>query len=136
VLDVGLATGWRISDVLSLRVDDLERGGKVTMTAKKTGKVSAAVLSRTLTSRLRAVAGQWWLFPSPKDDTWPVSRQAAYKAFRKAAKAVGLSMVAPHSMRKSYAIRLYREGMKPKEIQKHMQHDKLETTLLYLLDIL
>jgi integrase len=134
VLDVGLVTGWRISDILALRPEDIT-GRTVEMTARKTGKTAKAVLPASLSRRLRASAGQFWLFPSPADPTFPVTRQAALKAFNRACSASGLSRVSPHSMRRSFARSLYRAGHTVFEVQKALQHDKLETTLLYLMDI-
>jgi integrase/recombinase XerD len=135
ILDVGLITGWRISDILSLRPEDIKRGGTVTMTAKKTGKAATAALPVALVRRIRASQGQFWLFPSPADPTFPITRQAAYKAFRKAAGSAGLrEAVSPHSMRRTYARAMREAGHGIKEIQAALQHEKLETTLLYLMD--
>lgn len=135
VLDVGLISGWRISDILNLRPEDIGRGGAVTMTAKKTGKTASAVLPVSLVRRLRASQGQFWLFPSPVDPTFPITRQSAYEAFTKAAKRAGLSgVVSPHSMRKTYARALREAGKSVKEIQEALQHVKPEITLLYLMD--
>jgi site-specific recombinase XerD len=112
-----------------------KNGWEITMTAKKTGKAATAVIPVDLMRRLRDFTGQFWLFPSPNDQSKPITRQAAFKAFRRASKAAGIEMVSPHSMRRTYAQSLYKAGASVHDIQKALQHGKLETTLLYLYDI-
>lgn len=51
---------------------------------------------------------------------------------KKAAKRFNIKInLAPHSLRKNYAVYLKREGKTIEEIQKAMNHDNLLTTLIY-----
>jgi len=134
VLDIGLLTGWRISDILGLRPEDIGRGGVTSMTARKTGKVAQATFPVALVRRLRAHSGQFWLFPSPADPSHPLSRQSAYKAFKKASQLAGVTQISPHSMRKTYARAMREAGHTVQEIQAALQHNNPAVTLLYLMD--
>lgn len=132
VWDLGIATGWRISDMLTLRPDDLQ-GVSASIIAHKTGKRDTRELSPALMARLRASAGQWWVFPSPVDDLHPVTRQAAYKALRDASRGAHSRRVSPHSLRKTHAVDLYTASGDIMRVQADLQHDNLATTALYIL---
>jgi integrase len=133
IFDLSLETGWRISDVLNLPNTALQ-GRTLRLTAMKTGKKDKKVVSQRLANRLKKNAGQFWLFPSPQNGgLWPLTRWAAHKALKKAGLAVEGQNIAPHSMRKTYAKRLYEDGVPIEEIQRLLQHERLETTALYVL---
>jgi integrase len=136
--DFGVATGWRISDILQLRADDITGGGQVRGTAQKTSKALCAVIPSDLEKRLLRAAGQFWVFPSPTGGgTFPVTRQAAHKAIRKAARQIGLKSISPHSARKTFAVKMWEQGHTLPEVQAALQHTKPETTFLaYLWDYL
>lgn len=134
VYDVGLSTGWRVNDILQLRLENFYPGNIVVITASKTKRTSAQRLSKSLVRRLRDNRVKNVIFPSPRNPDVPVSRQACHRAFKRAADALLLERVAPHSMRKSYAHDKHRAGASLKELQEALQHDRVETTLLYLIN--
>lgn len=128
-LRTSLETGWRIDDVLHLRLDDL-KGRTLSCVAMKTGKPDKKVVSADLAKRLRQVANNGRLFDG-RFGNKPRARQTVWKDVKKAAKQLQLDgNIAPHSARKTYAVEDFHEhGLA--ETQKHLQHDRLSTTMLY-----
>lgn len=129
-LRVSLETGLRIDDVLKLAPSDL-KGQTIRGQAEKTGKPFRKVLSKDLANRLREVGNKHYIFPHRTDPKKHRTRQAVWKDVKKAAKLLKLGgNIAPHSARKTYAVELFRDsGIK--DVQKELQHDHTDTTLLY-----
>lgn len=131
VMETCFATGLRVSDVLAMRTDKLKQ--RMSVKEHKTGKTRRVYLGKGLYDRLKRQAGAVWVFPGASD---PVRRhrcrQTVWKDVKRAAKALRLDYnAAPHSARKSYACDLYRrEGLAA--VQKALQHDNVNTTLIYL----
>ena len=133
-LEVAALTGLRIGDVLKMRPGDFLRGG-VRYTAEKTGKTGHVPLEDELLLRLyKSSRGTRWVFPSPKNPDKHLTRQAVWARMKKACKAAGIDPrgVAPHSLRKVFAVELLRKTNLA-EVQKALQHDRVDTTELYAL---
>lgn len=134
-IEVARQTGLRIGDVCALRRADLA-GNVISFTAEKTGKAGTAEISAELAEQLRSRPGRRsrWLFPSPKNPRQHLTRQAVWARLKKACERLGISPdgVSPHSMRKSYAVELYkREGLQA--AKRALQHDRADTTELYVM---
>lgn len=129
-LRTSLETGLRIGDVLALKPENIQ-GRTIHCIAQKTGKTVKKTISADLCNRLRQIAGDNWIFTG-RDGTDHKTRGALWKDVKKASKELGFSVnLGCHSARKTYAVELFREhGIK--EVQKELQHDNLETTLLYV----
>lgn len=134
VFELCFATGLRVSDVLSLRTADLKQ--RMTVREQKTKKTRRIYIGKSLFSRLKAQAGAVWVFPGALD---PVgrhrTRQAVWRDVKRAAKALRVTYCAGvHSARKTYAVDLYRrEGLAA--VQAALNHDRVETTLIYLASV-
>lgn len=128
-LRVSLETGIRISDVLSLKPENL-RGRTISYTAMKTDKQDKKVISKHLADELRRNARGGWFFPGRKDGTHR-TRQAVYTDLKKACAVIGIDEhLSPHSARKIMAVDYFHEhGLK--ETQKVLQHDRADTTMIY-----
>lgn len=128
-IEVGLATGLRIGDILSLRPPLRQR---MTVREHKTGKSRRIYLSKSLLQRLQAQQGVQWVFPGTLDARKHRCRQTVYKDVKRAAKALRLDYVcAPHSTRKTFAVDLYRrEGFAA--VQRALNHDSAAVTAIYL----
>lgn len=130
---VSLETGLRVGDVCALRRDQLD-GCRLSFLAAKTGKEGTAELSAELAAALRKNARGRYIFPSPLKPREHITRQAIWARVKRAAKKAGVPPegVSPHSLRKVYAVRLYRQrGLRA--AQEALQHDRTETTELYAL---
>lgn len=79
---------------------------------------------------MRKIGDKKFIFPGRFGDK-PRTRQAVWKDVKKASKALKINEnLSPHSARKTYAVEEFHEkGFK--EVQKELQHDRAETTMLY-----
>lgn len=128
-LRLALETGLRIGDVVRLKVANLKDDG-VHFRAQKTGKYGVAKVSAELRKALPN-RGKW-LFPSPYKRGAHITRQCAWARIKKAAERAGLEKngISPHSLRKVFAVELYREkGFKA--VQEALQHTNTATTEIY-----
>lgn len=134
--EVADRTGLRIGDVLKLRAADLHEDG-VHYVAQKTGKHGVAEVPPYLRRQLDEAARRspsGWLFPSPYKQGEHLTRQAAWARLKTAAKRAGVSVdgISPHSLRKCYAVDLYkRKGLRA--VQAALQHSTSDQTERYAL---
>lgn len=132
VCEVALYTGLRISDVLSITTKQL-RQKSFTITELKTGKKRKIVLPLFLRQKLLAQAGELFAFPG-RIPSKPRTRQAVYNDLKRAAKLFRLKGVySPHSLRKTYAVELYKRTGDLELCRQKLNHDDIETTLIYVL---
>ena len=127
---VSLETGLRIGDVVKLRKQNLQADG-LHYKAQKTGKNGVAKISAELRRELAKKRGKW-LFPSPYKAGKHITRQCAWARIKAACKRAGVEPdgVSPHSLRKVFAVELYREkGFKA--VQEALQHNNSATTEIY-----
>lgn len=131
---VSLHTGLRISDVLSLKPDQLKP--QFFITEQKTGKKKRVNLPGPLLDDLRANAGKYWVFPGRSDPKKHRTRQAVWRDIKRAAEAFRLPQnVGTHSARKVYAVELYEKYGDLERVRKALNHAKKypSTTKLYAL---
>lgn len=128
-LRLALETGLRIGDVVCLKVANLKADG-VHYRAQKTNKYGVAKVSAELRQCLPK-RGKW-LFPSPYKKGAHITRQCTWARIKKAAERAGIPKdgISPHSLRKVFAVELYREkGFKA--VQEALQHANSATTEIY-----
>ena len=118
---VCLHTGLRVGDVVSLRTQDI--GLQMMVTEAKTKKRRRVGLTASLLAAIRAQAGPEWAFPGKRPGTHK-TRQAVW-AFRLP------QNVAPHSLRKVYAVELLERYGDIQRVQRALNHSSIETTLIY-----
>ena len=117
VLRVCEETGIRVGDALSLKTEELKE--RFTITEQKTGKRRRIRIRATLLEALRRNSGRVYVFPNRRSEERPRTRQAVWKDLKRAAKAFRLTInLAPHSVRKTYAVELARRGYDVEAIQK------------------
>ena len=133
-LRVSLETGLRIGDVLTIPTAKLQRSQRFTVREQKTGKSRRVYISRGLRAELLAQAGSVWVFEGRNDPHKHRTRQAVYADLKRAAKAFRLPQnVSVHSIRKLYAKTLFDETGDLELVQRALNHDRIETTLIYAL---
>lgn len=133
-LQVSEATGLRIGDVLTLRVEQLRRGNRLTVKESKTGKSRRVTIPRRLYSDLLAQAGEIWVFPGARDPQKHRTRQAVWADLKRAARAFRLpQQVSPHSLRKVFAVREWEKSGDLAKVGRQLNHESThpETTMLY-----
>ena len=147
---LGVSTGGRVSELLSLKVDDVyQNGTPVTdllfdRSVVKGGEVSRAIpLNADGRDAIEALIG-WHtecfgsvnpdrvLFPS-RQTSGAIDRRTVHEALKKAFNAAGLNgKLATHSMRKSFAQRLYDQTADIFTVQEMLGHKSVATTQRYL----
>lgn len=126
---VCLHTGLRVGDVVSLRTQDI--GLQFTVTEAKTKKRRRVGLPAGLLADIQEQAGDEWAFPGRSLGRHK-TRQAVWADVKRAARAFRLPQnVAPHSLRKVYAVDLLAKYGDLQRVQRALNHGGVETTLIY-----
>lgn len=127
-----LSTGFRVGDVLELKPEQIR--ASVTLTEAKTGKKRTVRLPEKLRGEILAQASAWWAFPSPRDPTRHRTRQTVWADIKRAQRACRFTAnLGTHSMRKAYAVELMHRYGNLSKVQRALQHDRPEVTLIYAL---
>ena len=144
LFDIGLHTGLRVSDICALRVLQFEHmcSGIGRVYTRKTRKwLENVSIPGNVAKSVRAYVrmeglsrGDKLVYSHPMRKWASVSRQHVERVWRAATASCGLSSVTPHSLRRSYAVDLYRAGKGLNEVQRLLGHDRLSTTAIYLLE--
>jgi len=141
-LAVAYGTGLRASEVVHLKVGDIDRERKVIRVEQGKGRKDRyAMLSPTLHALLRAwwrdgrAQGKMlpggWLFPG-QNPVNPMTARQLNRLCHAAVDAAGLDKrVSLHTLRHSFATQLLEQGVDIRVIQVLLGHKKLETTALY-----
>ena len=141
-LSVAYGAGLRASEVVALKVDDIDSTRmSIRVEQGKGRKDRYAMLSPTLLSLLRAwwreahargkMLPHGWLFPG-QDPLDPLSTRQLNRACHAAAKAAGIAKrISLHTLRHSFATHLLEQQVDIRVIQVLLGHKKLETTALY-----
>jgi integrase/recombinase XerD len=137
VLMTAYAAGLRLSEVVTLRVEDIDSARMVIHLRQAKGHKDRDVM---LSPRLLAILRQYWkiqrpapfLFPGRNPDR-PISPRAVQKACEHALAASGLSKhVHMHTLRHSFASHLLESGTDLRTIQILLGHRSLSTTARYI----
>jgi integrase/recombinase XerD len=130
------ATGLRVSEVVSLKVTDIDSKRRVIRVEQgKGGKDRYVMLSPQL---LRILRAYWrltrpirWLFPGRNEER-PLDPTVLHAACRSARTAAGLSKpVTVHTLRHSFATHLLENGTDIRVIQVLLGHASLTSTARY-----
>lgn len=137
-MEISLATGLRISDVLALRSEQL--APRMRVREAKTRKMRTVRLPADLLRRARQMSDLYpwspWVFGHRLDPDKHRTRQAVWSDLQRAARAIRLPkglQCSPHSARKGAAVALYRRTGDLARVQTMCNHDRPETTMLYAL---
>lgn len=144
---LGIKTGFRISELLSIKVSDVFKFGRVSdcvyvarskMKRKVEGRSIALhddakkLIMELITTD--ALKPEHYLFRSAKGSNRPLSRFQAWRVLKCAVNASSLSgMVATHSMRKTFAANVYSRLDKDLvKTQRALGHKSIAATVSYL----
>lgn len=145
---LGTKTGFRISELLSLRVGDVLQGGQMldrVSVARRNMKKRIEGRTVVLHPEAKEALGSWLdemgesstdtpLFRSRKGDDRPVSRVHAWRVLNKAFDAGGVTgKTGTHSMRKTFASKVYDAlGHDLVKLQRALGHRNVNSTASYL----
>lgn len=134
---IGINSGLRISDLLSLSVDAVKGKERITVKEKKTGKTKDFPLSdnskKIIADYLKETAlVSGALFPSKKGGQ-PISRVQAYRIINDAGRGVGITEpIGTHTIRKTFGYWAYQQGVGIEYIQYLLNHSSPRTSLAYI----
>jgi integrase/recombinase XerD len=135
-LSVAYGAGLRVSEVVALKVSDIDSQRMTLRVEQGKGRRDRYVmLSPQLLELLRewwrAARPQAWLFPG-QNPVNPMSARQLNRAVHAAKNLAGISKrVSPHTLRHSFATHLLEQNVDIRVIQVLLGHAKLETTALY-----
>jgi len=140
MLEVLYAAGLRVSELIGLRVQDLNLEEGFLICRGKGGKERLVPLggaARRWTERYRAEVRPLFM-KSPTEILFltgrggPFTRQGFWKLLRRHAAGAGLlSKVAPHVLRHSFATHLLERGADLRSVQMMLGHSQITTTQIY-----
>ena len=135
------ATGLRVSELVSLRLRDLNLEVGFLTCVGKGSKERLVPMGRTATQRLRAYleTGRTALLKGATHPALflnstghPLSRQGFWKILKKYGREVGLrSRLSPHVLRHSFATHLLERGADLRSVQMMLGHSDISTTQIY-----
>jgi site-specific recombinase XerD len=137
ILATMYGAGLRVSEVVNLKVSDLDRGRKVIHVRGGKGHKDRQVM---FSDPLREVLAAWWRWRQPKDWLFPgerpgkpFSRETVHRMCKTAARLAGVKKrVHPHALRHAFATHLLDDGVSLPVIQALLGHLNLKTTARYL----
>jgi integrase len=133
VCKIALETGLRVGDILSFRTADLQKQS-FTITEQKTGKKRRVRLRKALIAELLKIAGQYYVFEHRLDPMKHRTRQAVFADVKRSAKLFRVKEnISPHSLRKIYAVDLYKKTDDITRVCEALSHDNELTTMIYAL---
>jgi integrase/recombinase XerD len=135
-LTTAYAAGLRVSEVVALKVADIDSGRMLIRVEQgKGGKDRYVMLSAQLLAILRTywrlAKPRHWLFPG-RDEEHPIDQTVLHAACRSACEAAGLTKhVTVHTLRHSFATHLLESGADIRIIQVLLGHTNIATTARY-----
>ena len=142
ILGAAYGAGLRVSEVASLKVDDIDSERMLIRIEQGKGRKDRnAMLSPQLLALLRlwwkegkrrgVMLPHGWLFPGRTHGD-PITTRQINRAIHEAAEAAGIrKRVSPHTLRHSFATHLLEQDVDIRVIQVLLGHSKLDTTALY-----
>lgn len=136
-MELSLATGLRIGDVLSITSAQLEKAKdtrRMTVRESKTGKNRRIYIPVELYEKMTKIAGKKYVFQHRLNANKTRTRQAVFKDIKRVAKAFRLKQnIAPHTARKVYAVEFYHKTGDLYRVQSLLNHSSEAVTMLYAL---
>lgn len=131
-LQVSLATGLRIDDVLHLKREQLEKD-RFTIKEMKTGKRRRIRIPKALREECLRYSGRFYVFEHRLDQNKPRTRQAVYKDLKRACELFRVNglQISPHTARKIYSVGLYDKYNSVDKVRDVMKHRDTSTTEIY-----
>jgi integrase/recombinase XerD len=138
ILELMYATGLRISELVSMKLADVDIDGGLIVCHGKGSKERRVPIGRSATHWLqqymtvRARSGKahaTHLFIS--NSGYILTRQIIWARIREHAARVGLRNVSPHTLRHSFATHLLQRGADSRSVQALLGHSDISTTQIY-----
>ena len=138
MLELMYATGLRVTELISLKLSDLDLdGGTIVCHGKGSkqrripiGRSATHWLERYIAARARSGKGAVArLFLNGAGA--PLTRQVAWAMIKRHAASSSLSNISPHTLRHSFATHLLQRGADSRSVQALLGHSDISTTQIY-----
>jgi site-specific recombinase XerD len=136
ILMITYSAGLRVSEVVRLKVEDIDTERKLIHVRSAKGRkdrytLLSEVTAETLNLYLKSYQPKKWLFPG-KDENSHLTVRSAEKIFDNAVRGAGITKdVSVHSLRHSFATHLLESGVDLRYIQELLGHKSSKTTEIY-----
>lgn len=140
LLVIGINTGLRISDILTLHVKDILTKEYITIKEEKTSKTRHVYFNDNIKQAIKllnparcCVSNNDYLFVNNRKDKGHINRQQAYKILNDACKAVNINYrIGTHTLRKTFAYWHYKQYNDIALLQTILNHSSQAITLKYI----
>ena len=133
---MGINSGLRISDILSLRIRDVFKKQHISIREKKTGKQKSFEINPPLKKALNRYCEDRkpdeYLIKSREKYNQPITRSMAYKILQDAAVQFGIESMGTHTMRKTFGYHFYLQTKDVVTLMKIFNHSTQSYTLIYI----
>jgi len=140
---IGIYTGLRISDLLTLKSSQVLPGGRFAIYESKTGKRKEISLDAEILGETKGYVKFYGLRPNDflffshvTRKHKPMTRQWAHRVIAREGLKFARDSLGAHSMRKIYACNKYASTGSLESVQRDLNHKYVSTTLIYLKDLL
>ncbi|MDF2539706.1 MAG: xerD, partial [Herbinix sp.] len=138
MLELMYATGMKVSELINLKVTDINLTGKYVICGEKReriipfGKTAKDTLMKysNLRSELLSSGETKVLFLNSSGE--PLSRQGFWKILKAYARNIGIDNINPNTIRHSFAVHLIDNGADLGSVSEFLGHSDLTTTQAYL----
>jgi site-specific recombinase XerD len=137
MMRVQLSAGLRPGEVVALKPENIDfNSGRIDISEGKSAKDCVVLVGNRLIEDLQAWMerrpGSEWLFPTSKGrkvDTSYLRRSV--KRYAEEAGLGELNRISPHTLRHTFATKLYRSAGSIRRVQKALGHSDLSATMIY-----
>lgn len=134
---IGTNTGFRISDLLKLKVIDVKDKTHIEIREEKTNKSNRIVindyLKQCLDKHIKDMQNDDYLFHSRKGINQPMTRTQAYRIINSACSNAGImDKIGTHTLRKTFGYHHYQQFKDVAILQHIFNHSAPSVTLRYI----
>lgn len=133
---IGINTGLRISDILSLKVSDVQDTDHIIIKEQKTNKPKRFLINTQLRKQIdkyiKHMSPDDYLFQSRKGENKSITRIQAYRILNDAAKKCKLQEIGTHTLRKTFGYWHYQQFKDVAILQDIFNHSSPSVTLRYI----
>ncbi|MCQ2754657.1 MAG: site-specific integrase [bacterium] len=133
---IGINSGLRVSDILKLKVSDVENKRYIELKEQKTGKYKKFPITDSFKEPLKEyIIGKSpheYIFLSQRGDK-AITRVQAYRIISEACLQAGITTkIGTHTMRKTFGYHFYQEKKDIALLQNILNHSSQKVTLRYI----
>lgn len=137
ILELMYATGFRVSEVVSLKQSDVDLQAGLVVCHGKGSKERCVPLGKSAIHWLqqymavRAAYGKQHAVPMFLHRGKAFDRHVIWSMIKRCSQSVGINNVSPHTLRHSFATHLLQHGADSRSVQALLGHSDISTTQIY-----